>query len=243
MCYWDQLNSIWDWTPLRPLYRRLRFWQIGIEIYLSCSPQDKPHGEASLLFKPAIYQSGVAAYPFSLPLYRGQMEEGQSGWPAGDWRQTDIIWKSKRRDKNLHMCIAWFSLLFTTSLRINNYLLVEDDQISHRKKLIRSILMGLLWKPKQQENDKENKVNWDLGKGSRYYLGRRLGEIEIKIKPRLEKGRGWVKQKKHSSDCKSAMKGKREKCAWKSTFSDFFLQFLVLLSLFFKLPWYDFLLW
>lgn len=170
-------------------------------------------------------------------------EEGQSGWPAGDWRQTGIIWKSRRRDKNLHVCIAWYSLLFTTSLRINNYLLVEDDQISPRKKLIRSILMGLLWKPFQQENDKESRVNWDLGKGSRYYLGRRLGEIEIKVKPGLEKGRGWVKQKKHSSDCKSAMKGKREKCAWKSTYSDFFLQFLVLLSLFFKLPCYDSLLW
>lgn len=167
------------------------------------------------------------------------LEEGQSGWPAGDWRQTDIIWKSKRKDKNSHVCIAWFSLLFTISLRINNYLLVEDDQISPRKKLIRSIPMGLLWKPKQQENDKGSRVNWDLGKGSRYYLGRRLGEIEIKMKPRLEKGRGWVKQKKHSFDCKSAMKGKREKCAWKSTFSDFFLQFLVLLSLFFKLPCYD----
>lgn len=153
------------------------------------------------------------------------LEEGQSGWPAGDWRQTDIIWKSKRKDKNSHVCIAWFSLLFTISLRINNYLLVEDDQISPRKKLIRSIPMGLLWKPTQQENDKESRVNWDLGKGSRYYLGRRLGEIEIKMKPRLEKGRGWVKQKNTALTANQQWKGREKSVRGNLLFLTFFSSF------------------
>lgn len=39
-------------------------------------------------------------------------------------------------------------------------------------------------------------VKWGLGKGNRYYLGRKLGEIETEIKPRLERGRGQMKQQK-----------------------------------------------
>ena len=34
---WDHLNSICDSTQLRPLYKRLRFWWTGVEIYSSCS--------------------------------------------------------------------------------------------------------------------------------------------------------------------------------------------------------------
>ena len=36
MCYWDHRDWTPDWTPLRPLYRLLRFLQVVSEIYLSC---------------------------------------------------------------------------------------------------------------------------------------------------------------------------------------------------------------
>ena len=35
------LNS--DWTLLKPLYKLLRFWQVGAESHSSCGAQDKPY--------------------------------------------------------------------------------------------------------------------------------------------------------------------------------------------------------
>ena len=36
-CCWDHLDSIRAWSWLRPLYKYLKFWLVGIEIYLSHS--------------------------------------------------------------------------------------------------------------------------------------------------------------------------------------------------------------
>ena len=36
MCCWDHLDNMWDWTQLRFLYKLVRFWQTGVEIYSSC---------------------------------------------------------------------------------------------------------------------------------------------------------------------------------------------------------------
>ena len=59
ICSLDHLNSICDRTPLRPLYKLLRFWQAGVEIFLSCSHPRQGSYEVPLLIKPATYQSGV----------------------------------------------------------------------------------------------------------------------------------------------------------------------------------------
>lgn len=40
---WDHLNGICDRTPFRVLYKLLRFWWVGAEIYLSRTTQDKPY--------------------------------------------------------------------------------------------------------------------------------------------------------------------------------------------------------
>lgn len=45
MRWWDHLDCICDWTPLRPLYKLLRFWRAGVEIYSSCShPRQSSYG-------------------------------------------------------------------------------------------------------------------------------------------------------------------------------------------------------
>lgn len=48
-----------------------------------------------------------------------------------------------KRKERLAVITARFALLFTPSLRTNDYL-VEDDPISPREKVIRSVLIGLL---------------------------------------------------------------------------------------------------
>lgn len=52
--------------------------------------------------------------------------------------------RGQEKRKGLRVCKTCFATLFTGCLRINNYPLVEDDQISPRKKLIRPVLIGLL---------------------------------------------------------------------------------------------------
>ena len=38
-CCWDHLAGTCDWIQLRLLYKVLRFWLVGVEIYLSCLRQ------------------------------------------------------------------------------------------------------------------------------------------------------------------------------------------------------------
>lgn len=75
-------------------------------------------------------------------------EEGEPGWPVGTEGRGSAhryIWEPKRARETERLARAYNLLChFVPLLRINNYLLVEDDQISPRKKHIRSILIRLL---------------------------------------------------------------------------------------------------
>lgn len=57
-CCWDHLDSVRDWTQLRPLYNLLRFWRVGAEIYLSCGHS-----------RWASYVSSLAYYMCHLPIW------------------------------------------------------------------------------------------------------------------------------------------------------------------------------
>ena len=56
-------DGIHHWTPLRPLYKLLRFWRAGAEILWR--PRQASY-VSSLVVKPATYQSGVAVSFFGL---------------------------------------------------------------------------------------------------------------------------------------------------------------------------------
>lgn len=75
---WDHLDSVQDWTQARPLYKHLRIWQTGSEIYWPCSyPRQASYIHVSLLFKPATYQCGVGCLfllSLSVPGYRVQFQ-------------------------------------------------------------------------------------------------------------------------------------------------------------------------
>lgn len=61
ICYWNHLDWIPDWSSIRPLYKLLRFWQVGAEIYLSSWPPKRSLiCKVLLLIKTATYQSQVA---------------------------------------------------------------------------------------------------------------------------------------------------------------------------------------
>lgn len=59
---WPHQDSIWDWTPSRPLHKLLRFWQAGgcRGLLVSLCPRQASY-VSSLLPKPASSQSGGAA--------------------------------------------------------------------------------------------------------------------------------------------------------------------------------------
>lgn len=72
MCYWDHLDWMCFWAPLRPLYKIWRLWPASARFYFSCGLSRHTWYVIPLVIKPAIYQSGVIwLFGFSLPLCMG----------------------------------------------------------------------------------------------------------------------------------------------------------------------------
>lgn len=86
---WGGVETIlMDRIPLRLLYKRLRFWRAGIEIYSFRGTQDKPPTEVPLLIKPSTYQSGmVCLFLWALPaLCAPQPPEELLKSQTNDWQ-------------------------------------------------------------------------------------------------------------------------------------------------------------
>ena len=97
MCYWDHRDWTPDWTPLRPLYRLLRFLQVVSEIYLSCWLS-----LTSLICKfltllklpPTNLKWSTSFCILSLPsVYKSQFQIPPTKFPR---LQTNIIWPSNK---------------------------------------------------------------------------------------------------------------------------------------------------
>lgn len=65
MCWGDHLDGIRDWTQSRALYKHLRLWQVGVEIYLFHGPQDKSCKFFCLLHLPTANVEWPASFSVS----------------------------------------------------------------------------------------------------------------------------------------------------------------------------------
>ena len=90
MCCWDHLDCIHDWTWLGILYKLLRLWQVGVEMYSSCHSRK------------VSYVNSLAYQTCHLPIWGGLPLSLVSPCPAcmGASLQTNC-WQASQETKEM----------------------------------------------------------------------------------------------------------------------------------------------
>lgn len=71
MCCWEYLDCACDWTKLSLLYKLLRFWWEGVEIYLSCGNYPRKVSILLLNYDLCIWSGLTLSLVSRCPLYIG----------------------------------------------------------------------------------------------------------------------------------------------------------------------------
>lgn len=129
---WDHLDSVWDWTQARLLYKSLRIWQTGSEIYLSCCyPRQASYIHITLLFKSATYQSTVGCLFFlslSVPGYRVQFQISSIELLRLWWSNKCTQWNNLRKKQEVkNKAEALKSFLFLANMALGAGLVTRCD--------------------------------------------------------------------------------------------------------------------
>lgn len=74
--WWDHLDWVCDWAPLRPLHELLRFWRMGVETYSSWGCPRQASYVSSFAYLTCHLPSGVVClflqFLLTLCIWRGQ---------------------------------------------------------------------------------------------------------------------------------------------------------------------------